>query len=165
MLKDILQTSWQKGLSEKDSELWFNQIEEMVNHRKLISVYDAGMGRIDGGDYLDGSILKALFKSTANEALTDNGLSELKLALAWDRIDLVQDLVFNDDPSADQDEKLTGDHYFYLLPFALENERVAFVKEFLAHGLVINEFLTIKRLIILYNKTVINLLCKFIVFL
>ncbi len=153
MLKDVLKTAWQEGLTDKDADQWFSQIEEMVSKRNLVTVYDAGSGRVDGGDYLDGAILKALFKSTSGEELADNGLSELKLALSWNRIDLVKD-VFKDPSTCDVSQRLTSEHFAYLLPFALEKDRIDFVNEFLANGLDASEFMTIERLNILYNKSV-----------
>ena len=131
---------------------WCQKVEEMTNNRKLITIYESGLGRIDGGDYLDGAILDALFKSTSNQKGLDQGISELKLALSWNRIDLMKDLVFNENSTSKEDELVAAEQFAQLLPFALSQDRIDFVRDFLA--LFIHEHLTIQLLVVLYNKNV-----------
>ncbi len=151
MLNKILATSWQKDLTAKDVEIWYNQIMEMIEMRNLISIYDAGVGRIDGGDYLDSAILKGLFKATSSERDKDQGLSELKLALSWNRVDLVKEALFIGSSECNKSVGLSSAHFAYLMPYTLEHDRIEFVRDFMAHGLEIGKFLSTKILLVLYN--------------
>ena len=154
MFHEMKATSAQEHFSEKELEVWHNQVMEMVQPRHLITVYDAGIGRIDGGEYLDSAILKCLFKATSGEQNVDEGLSELKLALAWDRIDLVKEAIFSDEPGKGKQAGLSSAQFAYLMPYTLEHDRIEFVREYLAHGLEIGKYLTIKNLMLLYNNHV-----------
>ena len=137
---------------EKDSAYvltWMRWVEEILQERDLITIFEAeeASESVD----LSSTILEALFKVARLQRLSDRGLGELKLALAWNRIDMAKDIIFKGGPA---DSTLTQLELQYLLPFALVKNRVEFVKAFLARGVNLQKFLSIQQLILLYNECV-----------
>ncbi len=154
MLEKVRLSSWQAGKTAADVEIWYEWIIDILEHRELLTIYDAEGQENEEDAYLDAAILKALFKSTASQTSGDRGLGELKLALALNRMDMIKGIIFNSDSSTGSGRGLTSEDYGYLLPFALQKDRVEFVKEFLIRGLIIKDYLTPNRLSQLYNKFV-----------
>ncbi len=135
-----------KPASEQELNQWVTWVEEIVRERNLIAIYDAELG-----EDLDSSILKVLFAAGGEERTVDRGMGELKLAITWNRIDMVQETLFSERESR---QMLTQEDYQYLMPVALHLDRVEFVKAFLERGLAMKKFLTVNQLILLYNKAV-----------
>ena len=136
-------------LSPKDdSELntWFEWVEEIVKARHLIAIYDIGE------EELDSVILKALFQLAKSQGRkTDGGIGEVKLAISWNRLDMVKENIFNKKAAH---ASLSQADYCYLMPVALSLDRVDFVRAFLEHGFVLRNFLSISQLLLLYNNNV-----------
>lgn len=91
-------------------------------------------------------------------------IAELRLALAWNRFDMALATVFGgeDGAAAEATEDaahqqrsahpaIHGEELVPLMPLALENSRVDFVKEFLERGLPVGEYLTVAELLRLYQ--------------
>ena len=154
MLENVRISSWQKGKTASDVLLWYEWMVDILEHSELVTIYDSGGDDSDEDNYFDAAILKALFKSTSNEMIVDRGLGELKLALAINRIDMIKGTIFDIDSSDASNCRLTTEDFAYVLPLALQKDRVEFVKEFMKYGLMIPDYLSRKRLVILYNKYV-----------
>ncbi len=74
------------------------------------------------------------------------------MALTWNRIDIAEKYIFND-------EKKWETNFFKDIMFtALRNDNVEFVKTFLRSGLVLSKFLTYRYLLKLYNDVIYLLL-------
>ena len=105
-----------------------------------------------------------------------SSIGELRLALAWNRFDMVQAAVFSAEArtaEATEDAEhqqhaghahlmrqqsvIRGEDLVSLMPFALEHSRVDFVKEFLERGLPLGEYLTVVELLRLYQTVCIEL--------
>ena len=131
----------------EDGAHWMRQLKETLAHRQLITVFDF---RKETGEALDSAILNALFKARALEQRAEeSGKGELQLALAWDRFDMAQSTIFNTERSGNV--KIDKRMFTELMPFALINDRVEFVHEFLERGFLIPDFLTIAKLLHLYQ--------------
>ena len=121
-------------------------VEEIVGARHLVAIYDSEQS-LD----LDSVILKVLFQAGSKQRVLDRGVGELKLAIAWNRIDMVEESLFN---SSTGSISLTQEDFRHLMALALSLKRVDFIKAFLEKGLRLRDFLTVSQLILLYNNTV-----------
>ena len=134
--------------SKDDSELntWFEWVEEIVKARHLVAIYDCGE------EELDSVILKVLFQVVAAQGRrVDRGMGELKLAIAWNRIDMVGENIFSENAVSGS---LSQTDFCYLMPVALSLDRVDFVRAFLENGLNLRNYLSIPQLLLLYNNNV-----------
>ncbi|ERE81070.1 transient receptor potential cation channel subfamily M member 5 [Cricetulus griseus] len=107
------------------------QLQNIAAHPHLLTVYDFEK---EGSEDLDTVILKALVKD------------ELKLAVAWDRVDIAKSEIFNGDvewKSCDLEEVMTD---------ALVSNKPDFVRLFVDSGADMAEFLTYGRLQQLYHS-------------
>ncbi|KAM6159459.1 transient receptor potential cation channel subfamily M member 5 [Rhynchocyon petersi] len=129
--------------SWEDIEHWTSLLHHMASRQHLLTVYDFEQ---DGSEELDTVILKALVKACRNqrqEAL--HYLDELKLAVAWGRVDIAKNEIFNGDvewKSRDLEEVMMD---------ALINDKPEFVRLFVDNGADVADFLTFGRLQQLYR--------------
>uniref|UniRef100_A0A8C0EAH2 Transient receptor potential cation channel subfamily M member 5 n=1 Tax=Bubo bubo TaxID=30461 RepID=A0A8C0EAH2_BUBBB len=128
--KDILQ--WTATVSSYN----------IVSHQHLLTLHNFEQ---DGSEELDTVILKALVKACKSHSQeAQEYLDELKLAVAWNRVDIAKSEIFNGDvewKSCDLEEVMMD---------ALVNDKPEFVKLFIDNGANISEFLTYSRLQRLY---------------
>ncbi|KAK3787677.1 hypothetical protein RRG08_031907 [Elysia crispata] len=122
-------------------------VEECCKNLDLLSVFE--LDSQNSAKDVDLAILKALLKAKKN-----NVMDQLKLALAWNRIDVAKSEIFTDEnrwPTGRLDDIMLS---------AIQLNRVDFVELFLDHGVSLKDFLTIKRLLILYNAIPQNCLLR-----
>ncbi|XP_033724836.1 transient receptor potential cation channel subfamily M member-like 2 isoform X2 [Pecten maximus] len=115
-------------------------VKDCLEKRDLINVFKLGTS-IGSQKDIDVPILHALLKANKGQ-----DFHQLRLALAWNRIDIAKSEIFTDDklwPSGSLDE---------IMLLAINLNRVDFVEMFLDNGVSLKEFLTVKVLLQLYNS-------------
>ncbi|XP_041117862.1 transient receptor potential cation channel subfamily M member 2-like isoform X2 [Polyodon spathula] len=124
---------------------WTMKIQDIVRMQQLLTVFQ--LEKEDQND-MDVAILQALLK--ASKSLDNQGKEnwdhQLKLAVAWNRVDIAKSEIFTDDKqwkSIDLSDVMLA---------ALLGDKPDFVKLFLENGVDLKEFLTEKRLLALYNN-------------
>ncbi|XP_034780925.2 transient receptor potential cation channel subfamily M member 2-like isoform X1 [Acipenser ruthenus] len=124
---------------------WTKKIQDIVRMQQLLTVFR--LEKEDQND-VDVAIIKALLK--ASKSLDNQGKEnwdhQLKLAVAWNRVDIAKSEIFTDDKqwkSIDLSDVMLA---------ALLGDKPDFVKLFLENGVHLKEFLTEKRLLALYNN-------------
>ncbi|NXH18229.1 TRPM5 protein, partial [Bucco capensis] len=126
----------------KDILQWTATIQNIISHQHLLTLHNFEQ---DGSEELDTLILKALVKACKSHSQeAQEYLDELKLAVAWNRVDIAKSEIFNGDvewKSCDLEEVLMD---------ALVNDKPEFVQLFIDNGVNISEFLTYSRLQRLY---------------
>ncbi|NWI85952.1 TRPM5 protein, partial [Pitta sordida] len=126
----------------KDILQWTVTIQNIISHQHLLTLHNFEQ---EGSEELDTVILKALVKACKSQSQeAQEYLDELKLAVAWNRVDIAKSEIFNGDvewKSCDLEEVMMD---------ALVNDKPEFVKLFIDNGANICEFLTYSRLQQLY---------------
>ncbi|NWU91402.1 TRPM5 protein, partial [Upupa epops] len=126
----------------KDILQWTATIQKILSYQHLLTLHNFEQ---DGSEELDTVILKALVKACKSHSQeAQQYLDELKLAVAWNRVDIAKSEIFNGDvewKSCDLEEVMMD---------ALVNDKPEFVKLFVDNGANISEFLTYSRLQRLY---------------
>ncbi|NXI51298.1 TRPM5 protein, partial [Chloroceryle aenea] len=126
----------------KDILHWTATIQNIVSHQHLLTLHNFEQ---DSSEELDTVILKALVKACKSHSQeAQEYLDELKLAVAWNRVDIAKSEIFNGDvewKSCDLEEVMMD---------ALVNDKPEFVKLFIDNGANMSEFLTYSRLQRLY---------------
>ncbi|MGH0117658.1 UNVERIFIED_CONTAM: hypothetical protein FKN15_041850 [Acipenser sinensis] len=124
---------------------WTKKIQDIVRMQQLLTVFQ--LEKEDQND-VDVAIIQALLK--ASKSLDNQGKEnwdhQLKLAVAWNRVDIAKSEIFTDDKqwkSIDLSDVMLA---------ALLGDKPDFVKLFLENGVHLKEFLTEKRLLALYNN-------------
>uniref|UniRef100_A0A8C5TX78 Transient receptor potential cation channel subfamily M member 5 n=1 Tax=Malurus cyaneus samueli TaxID=2593467 RepID=A0A8C5TX78_9PASS len=131
-----------ESFSQKDILQWTVTIQTIISHQHLLTLHNFEQ---DGSEELDTVILKALVKACKSQSQeAQEYLDELKLAVAWNRVDIAKSEIFNGDvewKSCNLEEVMMD---------ALVNDKPEFVKLFIDNGANIYEFLTYSRLQRLY---------------
>ncbi|GCC31326.1 hypothetical protein chiPu_0009783 [Chiloscyllium punctatum] len=142
-LKKEVEVQIQKHFPSEDIQRLVELVERIFENKHLITVYRADL---DGTEEFDTMILKALFKACKKERIdAQSYLDELKLAVAWSRVDIAKSQLFNGEiewKSSDLEDPMTA---------ALVNNKPEFVKLFIDNGLNMVEYLSYRRLEELYN--------------
>ncbi|XP_064594682.1 transient receptor potential cation channel subfamily M member-like 2 isoform X2 [Liolophura sinensis] len=125
---------------ERDLNTHVGRVRECLQNPDLLTVFQLDDMSSSSKD-VDVAILKAMLKANSNQVM-----DQLRLALAWNRIDVAKSEIFTDDR-----EWKTGSLDDIMLS-AILLDRTDFVKLFLENGVSLREFLTIKRLLQLYNQ-------------
>ncbi|XP_068611806.1 transient receptor potential cation channel subfamily M member 5 [Brachionichthys hirsutus] len=124
-----------------DISSWVKLIQKILEHGHLLTVHDPEQESSD----LDTVILKALVKACKSQSQeAQDFLDELKLAVAWNRVDIAKSDIFNGDvewKACDLEEVMMD---------ALTNDKPDFVRLFVDNGVNLGEFLTYGRLQELY---------------
>ncbi|XP_048868863.1 transient receptor potential cation channel subfamily M member 4-like isoform X3 [Brienomyrus brachyistius] len=130
---------------ESNMEKLTERVLSIYQNRELITVYH---GEQDGPDDFDTVLLRVLVRARKNRG--SHGASphteELKLAVAWNRVDIAKSELFNGDIQwkyEDLEDSMTD---------ALVNDKPQFVRLFMENGLNILEYLTYGRLEALYHS-------------
>ncbi|XP_043914863.1 transient receptor potential cation channel subfamily M member 5 [Protopterus annectens] len=128
--------SWEEILK------WTELIQNIMEKQHLLTIHDLEQ---EGSEELDTVILKGLVKACKSQSQeASEYLDELKLAVAWNRVDIAKSDIFNGDVewrSSDLEEVMMD---------ALVNDKPEFVKLFIDNGMNMYEFLTYGRLQDLY---------------
>ncbi|XP_053514216.1 transient receptor potential cation channel subfamily M member 5 [Artibeus jamaicensis] len=124
---------------------WTELLQNITSHPHLLTVHDL---EPEGSEELDTVILRALVKACKSHSQEPRDyLDELKLAVAWDRVDIAKSELFNGDvewKSRDLEEVMMD---------ALLSDKPEFVRLFVDHGANVADLLTYGRLQQLYRAT------------
>ncbi|KAM7106682.1 transient receptor potential cation channel subfamily M member 2 isoform 6-T6 [Ciconia maguari] len=124
---------------------WTKKIQDIVRSRQLLTVFREGKY---GQQDVDVAILQALFKASRNQDHfgRENWDHQLKLAVAWNRVDIARSEIFTDD----HEWKPTDLHP--VMAAALISNKPEFVKLFLEQGVHLKMFVTWDTLVYLYDN-------------
>ncbi|XP_048811178.1 transient receptor potential cation channel subfamily M member 2 isoform X1 [Lagopus muta] len=124
---------------------WTKKIQDIVRSRQLLTIFREGKS---GQQDVDVAILQALFKASRNQDHfgRENWDHQLKLAVAWNRVDIARSEIFTDD----YEWKPTDLHS--VMAAALISNKPEFVKLFVEQGVRLKEFVTWDTLIYLYDN-------------
>uniref|UniRef100_A0A8C0DHN6 Transient receptor potential cation channel subfamily M member 4 n=1 Tax=Balaenoptera musculus TaxID=9771 RepID=A0A8C0DHN6_BALMU len=134
--QDLIKRFFPKG----DPEILQAQVERIMTRKELLTVYSAN----DGPEEFETIVLKALVKACGSSEASAY-LDELRLAVAWNRVDIAQSELFRGDI------RWRSFHLEASLMDALLNDRPEFVRLLISHGLSLDRFLTPTRLAQLYS--------------
>ncbi|XP_041918120.1 transient receptor potential cation channel subfamily M member 5 isoform X2 [Alosa sapidissima] len=141
MVQELLQDTFPNGHHSADITSWVKLIQKILDHGHLLTVHDPEQDSSE----LDTVILKALVKACKSQSQeAQDFLDELKLAVAWNRVDIAKSEIFNGDVewrACDLEEVMMD---------ALVNDKPDFVRLFVDNGVNLGEFLTYGRLQELY---------------
>ncbi|XP_029363558.1 transient receptor potential cation channel subfamily M member 4a isoform X3 [Echeneis naucrates] len=130
--------------SEAELERLVDSALSIYQNRELITVFH---GEQEGLDEFDTVLLKALVRASKRVCSTASECTEeLKLAVAWNRVDIAKTELFNGDIQwkyEDLEDSMTD---------ALINDKPQFVRLFCENGLNILDYLTNRRLESLYSS-------------
>uniref|UniRef100_A0A8U8BSN4 Transient receptor potential cation channel subfamily M member 2 n=1 Tax=Geospiza parvula TaxID=87175 RepID=A0A8U8BSN4_GEOPR len=121
------------------------RIQDIVRSRQLLTIFREGKY---GQQDVDVAILQALFKASRNQDHfgRENWDHQLKLAVAWNRVDIARSEIFTDD----HDWKPSDLHP--VMAAALISNKPEFVKLFLEQGVRLKDFVTWDTLVYLYDN-------------
>ncbi|XP_012589143.1 PREDICTED: transient receptor potential cation channel subfamily M member 4 [Condylura cristata] len=134
--RDWIRRFFPKG----DPEVLKAQVERIMTRKELLTVYSSE----DGPEEFETIVLKALVKACGSSEASAY-LDELRLAVAWNRVDIAQSELFRGDI------QWRSFHLEASLMDALLNDRPEFVRLLISHGLSLGHFLTPARLAQLYS--------------
>ncbi|XP_044531649.1 transient receptor potential cation channel subfamily M member 2 [Gracilinanus agilis] len=124
---------------------WTKKIQDIVRKRQLLTIYREGK---DGQQDVDVAILQALLKASRNHDHVghENWDHQLKLAVAWNRVDIARSEIFTDE------RQWKPSDLHPMMAAALITNKPEFVKLFLENGVRLKEFVTWDTLIYLYEN-------------
>ncbi|XP_044786797.2 transient receptor potential cation channel subfamily M member 4 isoform X3 [Bubalus bubalis] len=125
------------------------KVERIMTRKELLTVYSTD----DGPEEFETIVLRALVKACGSSEASAY-LDELRLAVAWNRVDIAQSELFRGDI------QWRSFHLEASLMDALLNDRPEFVRLLISHGLSLGHFLTPVRLAQLYNAAPPNSLIR-----
>ncbi|XP_074132097.1 transient receptor potential cation channel subfamily M member 5 [Sminthopsis crassicaudata] len=132
-----------ESFSREDVLHWTELLQAIAAQQHLLTVHDFEQ---DSSEELDTVILKALVKACKSHSQeAQEYLDELKLAVAWNRIDIAKSEIFSGDV-----EWKSGDLEEVMMD-ALVNDKPEFVRLFVDNGASVPDFLTYGRLQELYR--------------
>uniref|UniRef100_A0A2I2ZTW8 Transient receptor potential cation channel subfamily M member 4 n=1 Tax=Gorilla gorilla gorilla TaxID=9595 RepID=A0A2I2ZTW8_GORGO len=143
--RDRIRRFFPKG----DLEVLQAQVERIMTRKELLTVYSSE----DGSEEFETIVLKALVKACGSSEASAY-LDELRLAVAWNRVDIAQSELFRGDI------QWRSFHLEASLMDALLNDRPEFVRLLISHGLSLGHFLTSMRLAQLYSAAPPNSLIR-----
>uniref|UniRef100_A0A672G4U9 Transient receptor potential cation channel, subfamily M, member 5 n=1 Tax=Salarias fasciatus TaxID=181472 RepID=A0A672G4U9_SALFA len=140
-VRELLLDTFPNAHHSSDVSNWVKLIQKVLDHGHLLTVHDPEQESSE----LDTVILKALVKACKSQSQeAQDFLDELKLAVAWNRVDIAKSDIFNGDvewKACDLEEVMMD---------ALINDKPDFVRLFVDNGVNLGEFLTYGRLQELY---------------
>ncbi|XP_035953132.1 transient receptor potential cation channel subfamily M member 2 isoform X1 [Halichoerus grypus] len=123
---------------------WTKKIQDIVRKRQLLTIFREGK---DGQQDVDVAILQALLKASRSHDYFghENWGHQLKLAVAWNRVDIARSEIFSDERQWKPSE------LHPVMMAALISNKPEFVKLFLENGVRLKEFVTWDTLLSLYR--------------
>ncbi|KAM6258365.1 transient receptor potential cation channel subfamily M member 2 isoform 1-T2 [Porphyrio hochstetteri] len=124
---------------------WTKKIQDIVRSRQLLTIFREGKY---GQQDVDVAILQALLKASRNQDHFghENWDHQLKLAVAWNRVDIARSEIFTDD------HKWKPTDLHPVMAAALISNKPEFVKLFLEQGVRLKDFVTWDTLVYLYDN-------------
>ncbi|XP_039101414.1 transient receptor potential cation channel subfamily M member 2 isoform X1 [Hyaena hyaena] len=124
---------------------WTKKIQDIVRRRQLLTIFREGK---DGQQDVDVAILQALLKASRSHDHFghENWDHQLKLAVAWNRVDIARSEIFTDERQWKPSE------LHPMMTAALVSNKPEFVKLFLENGVRLKEFVTWDTLLYLYQS-------------
>ncbi|KAM6225119.1 transient receptor potential cation channel subfamily M member 2 isoform 2-T2 [Rhynchocyon petersi] len=124
---------------------WTKKIQDIVRRRQLLTIFREGK---DGQQDVDVAILQALLKASRNhdQFCHENWDHQLKLAVAWNRVDIALSEIFTDE------RQWKPSDLHPMMTAALISNKPDFVKLFLENGVRLKEFVTWDTLLYLYKN-------------
>ncbi|XP_063162905.1 transient receptor potential cation channel subfamily M member 2 [Candoia aspera] len=124
---------------------WTKKIQDIVRNKQLLTIFREGK---DGQQDIDVAILQAMLKASRchDHFGHENWDYQLKLAVAWNRLDIARSEIFTDD----HEWKPFDLHPMMAAAFIANKPK--FVKLFLEQGVQLKEFVTWNTLIYLYEN-------------
>ncbi|XP_032721096.1 transient receptor potential cation channel subfamily M member 2 isoform X1 [Lontra canadensis] len=131
-------------LSEGRIVEWTKKIQDIVRRRQLLTIFREGK---DGQQDVDVAILQALLKASRSHDYFghENWDQQLKLAVAWNRVDIARSEIFSGERQWKPSE------LYPVMTAALISNKPEFVKLFLENGVRLKEFVTWDTLLSLYQ--------------
>ncbi|KAJ8417010.1 hypothetical protein AAFF_G00282370 [Aldrovandia affinis] len=140
-VQELLRNTFPGAHHSSNIAKWSKLIQKIVEHKHLLTVHNPEQESSE----LDTVILMALVKACKSQSQeAQDYLDELKLAVAWNRVDIAKSEIFNGDVewrACDLEEVMVD---------ALVNDKPDFVRLFVDNGVNLGEFLTYGRLQQLY---------------
>nr|XP_057944966.1 transient receptor potential cation channel subfamily M member 5 isoform X1 [Doryrhamphus excisus] len=137
----LLLDTFPNAYHSTDIRNWVKLIQKILDHGHLLTVHDPEQESSE----LDTVILKALVKACKSQSQeAQDFLDELKLAVAWNRVDIAKSDIFNGDV------EWKACNLQEVMMDALINDKPDFVRLFVDNGVNLGEFLTYGRLQELY---------------
>lgn len=130
----------EENFGKKNLMTHCEMVKETLKNRDLITVFEFSIGGRGSSKDIDRAILQALLRANKDQIF-----DQLKLALAWNRIDIAKSEIFTDD------RFIQPSMLFEIMQSALILNRVTFVELLMDNGVNLKDFLTKKRLLKLYN--------------
>ncbi|KAM8934160.1 transient receptor potential cation channel subfamily M member 2 [Pelodytes ibericus] len=132
--------------SERMIVEWTKKIQDIMRKSQLLTIF-----REDKDDQhdIDVAILQALLKASLSHDQQghENWDQQLKLAVAWNRVDIARSEIFTDE------RQWKPSDLHPVMTAALIGNKPDFVKLFLEHGVRLEEYATQDTVINLYNNT------------
>ncbi|XP_051695884.2 transient receptor potential cation channel subfamily M member 2 isoform X1 [Oryctolagus cuniculus] len=131
--------------TERSIVEWTKMIQDIVRQRQLLTVFREGK---DGQQDVDVAILQALLKASRSQDHFghENWVHQLKLAVAWNRVDIARSEIFTDE------WQWKPSDLYPMLEDALISNKPEFVKLFLEHGVQLTDFASCDTLCRLYQN-------------
>ncbi|XP_053568855.1 transient receptor potential cation channel subfamily M member 2 [Bombina bombina] len=125
---------------------WTKKIQDIMRNKQLLTIFQEDK---DDQHDIDVAILQALLKASLSHDHQghENWDHQLKLAVAWNRVDIARSDIFTDD------HQWKPSDLHPVMTAALIGNKPDFVKLFLEHGVRLEEYATQETLINLYNNT------------
>nr|DBA20103.1 TPA: hypothetical protein GDO54_015833 [Pyxicephalus adspersus] len=125
---------------------WTKKIQDIMRNSQLLTIFQADK---DDQHDIDVAILQALLKASLSHDQQghENWDHQLKLAVAWNRVDIARSEIFTDD------HQWKPSDLHPVMTAALIGNKPAFVKLFLEHGVRLEEYATQETILNLYNNT------------
>ncbi|XP_075036348.1 transient receptor potential cation channel subfamily M member 2 isoform X2 [Mixophyes fleayi] len=132
--------------TEHQTVEWTKKIQDIMRHSQLLTIFQEDK---DDQHDIDVAILQALLKASLrhDQQGRENWDHQLKLAVAWNRVDIARSEIFTDD------HQWKPSDLHPVMTAALIGNKPAFVKLFLEHGVRLEEYATVETIINLYNNT------------
>ncbi|XP_045357135.1 transient receptor potential cation channel subfamily M member 2 isoform X3 [Leopardus geoffroyi] len=132
-------------LTESRIAEWTKKIQDIVRRRQLLTIFREGK---DGQQDVDVAILQALLKASRSHDHFghENWDHQLKLAVAWNRVDIARSEIFTDERQWKPSE------LHPVMTAALISNKPEFVKLFLENGVQLKELVTWDTLLYLYQN-------------
>ncbi|XP_078514877.1 transient receptor potential cation channel subfamily M member 2-like isoform X2 [Lissotriton helveticus] len=145
LITEKLHSLFTDTFNEKQIIAWTKKIQDIVRMSQLLTIFREDKG---GAQEVDVAILQALLKASQSMDYKghENWAYQLKLAVVWNRLDIAKSGIFNSEWSWKPED------LYPALTLALTENKPQFVQLFLDQGVCLQDYVTEKTLLQLYNE-------------